>query len=256
MRIILINAEQLVRHYAGEADEVKVVSRTENARKNLFSALHDNPEATLILDSEIRFGEHSKYQDLEGLQLAYELRINPEIRFRGFMKLHGFLPIRALKEHRFGGLLRGGDKIHAREFRLKGVSYVVYPSWDFLEEPPLSESEWREVVCELDEIFVREFGDFEHSFRNIAMFRKMDATSKLEKKNEFESFLRTLLQIERTTAIRPVYIAQMEAIKKGLQRIIAEVCDAEESSVQKDLIRLKSEIAKFKVLLNEGTQGR
>jgi hypothetical protein len=175
MRVFLVNNEKPIGCTSVKDGDITIIPKLGNERGKLLTVLRQNPEATLIIDAEIRMEESENYQDMRGLQFAYELRANPEIKFRGFVKLHGFLPLKRLKEHKFGGLLRGGDTIHGREFCLKGAIYVRYPSQDFRCGPALSETEYEEVARELDELFVREFRDFEHSFRNVNILPNLAA---------------------------------------------------------------------------------
>ncbi|MBE3143900.1 MAG: hypothetical protein IMZ61_08250 [Planctomycetes bacterium] len=252
MRVFLVNIEKPIWCTSGKDGDITIIPKFGNERRELLTVLRQNPEATLILDTEIRMEELGNYQDLRGLQLAYELRANPEIKYRGFIKLHGFLPLKRLKEHKFGGLLRSGDTIHGRVFCLKGAIYVRYPSRDFRCGPALSETEYEEVARELDEIFIREFRDFEHSFRNVTILPNLAAPQIADKKKELASYLRTIRQIEKTTNIRPDYMNIMRAIERELQDLIEGLSTSGGSSISEELGRVKAEIFKLRQKLLEG----
>jgi hypothetical protein len=254
VRVVLINTESLIHHDLVGSTDLQQIPLQEDARNGLICALRTIPDATLILDSEIKVNEQARYQNLEGLQIAYELRIHPEIRFRGFIKLHGFMPLMRIREHRFGGLLRGGERIHAKEFALNGVSYSQYPAVDLQAEPPLTLSQWFGVVKELDEIFVQEFRRFEHGFRNVTMFRGMSNGARAEKKEELQSHLRMLTHIEMATIVQPGYQTALSDIKKALREVVSSVNEEDEDRTMSIFRTLKRDVDVLRKRLTEERQ--
>lgn len=220
MRVVLVNNVDFANGTFWEHADVCLISpRDENIRDRLFAALKKQSDATLLIDSELKRSDQSSHQALEGLKIAYECRTHPGLRYCGFIKLLGFLPLGHVKQNRFGGLLRSGEKIHAKEFTLRGASYFRYPDVDLDEGEPLSEAEWHAVVEELDEIFVQEFRRFEHGFRNLIIANEMDAETRMAKREELVSHLNTLEHIERSTVIQQRFRARFDSIRADLSSL-------------------------------------
>jgi hypothetical protein len=240
VRIVLVNNPGVVRDLIGDgADAQFLPALTGSARDGLFRAITANSDATLIIDSELKTSAQSRYQELEGLKLAYECRTNPQAQFRGFITLVGFLPLAHVKQHRYGGLLRGGERVHSRTLSLPGARYCRYPELDTAEQPPLRSDEWSGVVEELDEIFVQAFRAFEHVFRNIVIMRNLDMAKRREKTDELKSHLRTLEQIERTTVIQKRYHSQFDLIVRNLRMLIGGLGEGDDAAGSETLAEVK-----------------
>jgi hypothetical protein len=240
---MLLNSIDFAVRAFGEGPDVDLIPPMgENSKNRLFESLKTNNDATLMIDSELITTQQSRYQDLEGLRIAYECRTHPTLKFRGYIKLFGFFPLFHVKENRFGGLLRGGERIHARDFTLKGASYFRYPNIDINEEPPLSEEGWGFVGEELDEIFIQQVRRFEHGFRNVIIASGMNTEERKEKKAEMESHLATLAQIEKTTVIQQRYRSSFDSIRANLRSVTNSFALADDSELGEILSKIKSEV--------------
>jgi hypothetical protein len=202
--------------------------------EKLIKQISKNKDITILIDSEICFNKESRYQNLEGLRFAYELRTNPKLLYKGCIKLFGFLKYEDVMKNTYSSLIK----------KENNVFYFRYPDEiNFREEKPLSNHEWLLCIDRLDLLFVTEFRKFEHSFQNIRI-RKTD--NKLDKFEEIQSYFNTLNQIEKASIISKRYLDDFELIKENFKKLIEIFKNTDLNSLINEFTDLKSHIKIFK----------
>lgn len=205
-----------------------------NYQQILTSVLQQNRNDTLIIDSEIKFNKTDRLTDTAGLKTAYDIRINPEIKFLGFIKLFGFLPLEYLLKNQYSAILN-----------VNGSKYYRYPEINTETEEPLKVREWENIVVTLDQSIINEFRQFEHGLKNITFH---PFNNLIEKREELVSFYNKLAHIENNYPI-PLHLAKdFQKLKTDFKSIVSDIFDnnvtKKFTKLQKNALDLKTKFMK------------
>lgn len=201
-----------------------------NFHQTLNKTALERSNDMLIIDSELKLNNNSHYLDFEGLKIAYNLRINPVCKFKGFIKICGFLPSKLVLNNRYAKLIA-----------TEGTQYYRYPHIDISEGKPLNMDAWENVAVSLDQSLIDEFRHFEHGLKNITI-HSLDNLN--EKKEELLSFFNQLIEMENKSQIPLNLIKDYQKLKVNFKSVITNIFD---TNVSKNLAKLKKDALDLKI---------
>jgi hypothetical protein len=210
----------------------------------LKSYLKKNPETTLILDSELKTTDSSKFQDLEGLKLAYEFRTDPDLQFRGFIKLFGFLPEEKLQRNNYKGILfnKNSERLPSSD----GSKYYRYPDEiDLKPESALSKDKWYAITSEMNQIFKQKISDFHHVFKNVTLLNIDDPDGKKEKERDLKILLANFKRINELTIINARFKERYNFILNEFSHFLDNFHSKDKENLLEKFLKLQDVISTF-----------
>ena len=235
--IIIFNNIEYQRIISEKYKAFPIEDRSSDILGSISNKVKKHKNEMIIIDSELKAGENTKYTDLYGLKLAYQIRTNPALKFCGYIKLFGFLDIETVLKNPYAGILKS-----------KGVSYFRYPGEvEFGEMPPISTGDWNNINESLDFNFKTEFNDYEHGFKSVIIFQE---GNKEKKKEELLNHLKTLKQINETVVINNRVRNKFTAILTEFDELMKIFDNMKTQAIIENFNKLKSNTTKLNQRIN------